>query len=441
MSSAPGRDDDARGASRARKRVLMIAYHFPPLAGSSGVQRTLRFVQQLPQFGWQPIVLTASPRAYERTSDDLLADVPAGVVVRHAFALDTARHLALGGRYFAPLARPDRWVSWRLDGVRQGLDLVRRLRPQALWSTYPIATAHLIGANLHERTGLPWIADFRDPMAQDGYPADPLTWRQYDAIERCAVTQAAASLFTTPSAARTYRQRYPQAAARIGLLENGYDEDSFAKAERAVGAREPLVPGALTLLHSGIVYPDERDPTQLIAAIGHLRAAGALPPGRLKLRFRAAVHDALLRQLAARHGVDDVVETLPPLDYAAALAEMLRADGLLLMQAANCNEQIPAKLYEYLRAGAPILCLSHPAGDTEAVVRAAGVDSCAALDDASGIHALVERFLADPRAMPRPRNVAAHSRLARSAALARELDRIVASNATERAAVEAVSTR
>jgi hypothetical protein len=80
------------------KRVLMIAYHFPPLAGSSGIQRSLRFVQQLPQFGWQPLVLTAHERAYEHVSDDLLEQIPSGTVVRRAFALDAARHLGWRGR-------------------------------------------------------------------------------------------------------------------------------------------------------------------------------------------------------------------------------------------------------------------------------------------------------------------------------------------------------
>ncbi len=82
------------------KRVLMVCYHFPPLAGSSGIQRSLRFVQHLPESGWQPLVLSAHPRAYERTSDDLQDEVPAGTVVRRAFALDTARHLS--GRAMAP---------------------------------------------------------------------------------------------------------------------------------------------------------------------------------------------------------------------------------------------------------------------------------------------------------------------------------------------------
>ena len=72
----------------------MIAYHFPPLAGSSGIQRTLRFVQHLPSLGWQPLVLSADVRAYESTGDDLLADVPAGTVVRRPFMLDTVLRLA-----------------------------------------------------------------------------------------------------------------------------------------------------------------------------------------------------------------------------------------------------------------------------------------------------------------------------------------------------------
>ena len=183
------------------RKVLLIAFHFPPLAGSSGIQRTLRFVQHLPALGWQPLVLTASPRAYERTSDDLSADIPPGTVVRRAFALDTARHLSVGGRYVGAMARPDRWISWRFDAVRQGLALIRRHQPAAIWSTYPIATAHVIGAELQRRSGLPCIADFRDPMAQEGYPADALTWKQYNAIEGHALRTAAVSTFTTPGAA------------------------------------------------------------------------------------------------------------------------------------------------------------------------------------------------------------------------------------------------
>lgn len=419
--------------SAKMNRVLMIAYHFPPLAGSSGIQRTLRFVQQLPRFGWQPLVLTVGPRAYQRTADDLLDEVPSDTVVRRAFALDTARHLALGRLYVRAMALPDRWVSWRFDGVRQGLRLLREFRPKAIWSTYPIATAHLIGAELQRRSGLPWIADFRDPMAQPGYPADRQIWQSYRSIEERVMHQACLSLFTTPGAARSYAARYPSVADRMHVLENGYDEDSFAATEsNAPAGALPLEAGTVTLLHSGIVYPQERDPTQLFVALQRLQTAGRLVPGRLKIRFRAPAHGGLLRRLAEQHGVAAFVETCAPIAYKEALGEMLRADALLVMQAANCNEQIPAKIYEYLRAGRPILCLSDPAGDTVGVLRSAGIGQSARLDAAEEIAALLERFLADRDAneasafLPDGAAVTAASRIVRSQQLARHLDALAA---------------
>jgi glycosyltransferase involved in cell wall biosynthesis len=408
-------------------RVLMVAYHFPPLAGSSGIQRTLRFVQQLPAFGWQPLVLSANPRAYERVADDLMADIPSQTVVRRALALDTARHLALKGRYVGAWARPDRWRTWQFDGVRQGMQMIRRYKPDALWSTFPIATAHVIGAELQRRSGLPWVADFRDPMAQDGYPSDPRTWAAYRQIEQAALAQARWSVFTTAGAARTYRERYPQWAQRVVVLENGYDEDSFAEAERSDPAPQPLHPGAITLLHSGIVYPEERDPSALFEALQRLAAQGRIDPQRLRLRFRAAVHDQLLHDLAARYGVSDFIECVPPVPYRDALLEMRRADGLMVLQSAGCNEQVPAKLYEYLRAGRPVLCLSDPAGDTAGVLRQAGLPDIAPLSDAAAIAAALARFVdavAQGRAaLPGPAAVMRASRAERSRELAALLAR------------------
>lgn len=409
----------------APRRVLMIAYHFPPLAGSSGIQRTLRFVQHLPSLGWEPLVLTTHPRAYERTSDDLNGDVPPGTVVRRAFALDAARHLSIGGRYPGAMARPDRWISWRFDGVRQGMRLIRELRPDAIWSTYPIATAHVIGAELQRRSGLPWIADFRDPMAQDDYPTDPQTWRSFERIEAEAMRNARLALFTTPGAAKMYRERYPDARARVEVLENGYDEESFA------GAPAPsprLAGGPLVLLHSGIVYPSERDPSQLFAALQRLVESGALRRDDLRIRFRASMNDGLLASLAERHRVTDLIELAPAVGYRDALAEMVQVDALLVMQAANCNAQIPAKIYEYLRAGRPVVTLTDPAGDTAGVLRGAGLDAIARLDSADEIAALLPRFLAAVRdGSARGASTSAvqqASRRARSDVLARALDEV-----------------
>ncbi|WP_298825145.1 glycosyltransferase [uncultured Piscinibacter sp.] len=416
-----------------RRRLLMIAYHFPPLAGSSGIQRTLRFVQHLPAHGWDPIVLTAHPRVYPTTSPDLLAEVPPSVPVQAAFALDSSRHLAFGGRYPGFLARPDRWMSWWWGAVPAGLRLIRQHRPDAIWSTYPIATAHRIGHTLHRLSGLPWIADFRDPMAQHGYPEDPKVWRSFARIERDIAASTARMVFVTPSALRMYRERFAELPAeRFALIENGYDEESFLAAEE-LDDRRALISGHFTLLHSGIVYPSERDPTALMDALSLLRNAGHPRLESLRIRFRAAVHDDLLRRLAGERGVADLIDIQPAVPYRQALHEMLRADGLLVMQGTNCNEQVPAKLYEYLRAGRPILGLADPAGDTAQVMADAGVTHVAKLESVTSVAAALAAFLDDTlpgsfadRTNPRVR---AMSRAERARSLANLLDRTVAESA------------
>jgi hypothetical protein len=408
------------------KRVLMVAYHFPPLAGSSGIQRTLRFVQHLPKFGWEPLVLTADPRAYERSSDDLMREIPAGIVVRRAFAFDTARHLSIAGRYIGAMARPDRWVSWKFAAIREGMWMIREFKPQAIWSTYPIATAHLIGAELQRRSGLPWIADFRDPMAQEGYPSDPLIWQSYKEIEGNALQHARYSTFTTPGAARMYQVRYPNTVNRIEVLENGYDEESFASLtiDRLHDGNEPSKP--VTILHSGVVYPEERDPTQLFAALSRLKVGGKIKSGDLVIRFRAAVHDYLLVDLAKRYDVPEFIETCPPIPYKAALSEMVNSDALLVMQASSCNEQIPAKIYEYLRAGRPILTLTDPAGDTASVMQSAGMNDIVSLDSATeieeGLMDFLDRIHYSAAALPNAETVKYASRERRASALAELLE-------------------
>jgi glycosyltransferase involved in cell wall biosynthesis len=351
--------------------------------------------------------------------------MPDGLDVHRAFAFDASRDFSGRGRNPSMLARPDRWVSWWLSAVPLGLALIRRLRPAALWSTYPIATAHMIGHTLARLSGVPWVADFRDPMAQVGYPADAATWRTFKRIESRAVQRAAACTFTSPSAAREYRSRYPRSADRTCVIENGYDEETFQQLPARVAAQPRQTP---LLLHSGIVYPSERNPTALFQALRKLRDRGTVPAGAFVIRFRGPVHDEFIRELAKRFGVSDLIEIGELRPYREALGEMLAADGLVVLQAANCNQQIPAKLYEYLRAGRPVLGLADPVGDTAAVMRAAGVTRIAALEDADGIADALDRFVDDLRAgtaaVPDPGYALRSSRRARTFELATTLDRI-----------------
>ena len=402
-------------------RVLMVAYHYPPCTGS-GVHRTLYFSRYLPELGWDPIVLVPHPRAYAAAQRDQLGDIPNGVSVHRAFALDASRHLSVGGRYLRMTALPDRWVSWVLGAVPKGLWLVRSYRPSVIWSTYPIATAHVIGRILHRLTGLPWIADIRDPMIADEPGAEPARHRAFQRIERKTVVRATRCVFPTPGAVRLYAERFPDVDPRkFVMLPNGYDETPFLDAERDLPPRDPARP--LTLVHSGLLYPAERDPRAFFDAIARMKAAGAARD--LRIVLRGGGHDDVHAPEIERRGIGDLVELAPPLPYREALRETLMADGLLLFQATKANAQVPAKVYEYFRARRPVFAMTDPKGDTAAVMRAAGIDTVAPLDDAAAIAKGLEDFLARVRRgtapLVPPEEVARHSRRGRAEELARLL--------------------
>jgi glycosyltransferase involved in cell wall biosynthesis len=365
----------------------MIAFHYPPCRGSSGLQRTLSFSRYLPSEGWAPVVLTAKPSVYSQTGDDQLGDIPVTVPVERAFALDTRKHLGTKGRYFKWMALPDFWVSWFFWAVPLGLHLVRKYKPKIIWSTYPIATAHLIALTLHRLTGIPWVADFRDPMTEfdartnQQFPTDPAVRRARRWIERLCVKHSSRMVFVTPGAYRMHVERYPELAkGQCAIIANGYEEEIFAEAEQ-LAAHRTLNDRPMVLLHSGSLYPTtDRDPSAFFSALAKLRKAGKVSCLDLNVVLRATGYDNYYRELIRKNDLDDIVSLVPAIPYREALAEMLGADGLLIFQGYTSNPAIPAKLYEYLRARRPIFALVDSDGDTAKTLRETKVGTMVPLD-------------------------------------------------------------
>ena len=378
------------------KRALLIAYHYPPVRGSSGVQRTLAFSKYLQEHDWQSIVLTAHPRANENSSDDQMDDIPEQVIVRRAFALDTKKHLSIKGRYPSFLALPDRWSSWWLGGLVSGLLLIKKYRPKVIFSTYPVATAHLIGYTLNKLTGTPWVADFRDSMIDDSFPVDQKLRAVHSFIEKRVVESASRVLLTTKGAVKMYRERYPSVPDhKWQCLPNGFNEEIFSDVESSLirpnaGENET---GRLVLLHSGVIYPSERDPVCFFQALKNLKNHNKIDHTKLSIVLRATGHDAYLKQLIKKHGIEDLVQLKPGLPYREALTEMINADALLILQAANCNHQIPAKLYEYFRSKRPIFAMTDITGNTATELAGAGYTDIVQLSDADKIASSLMLFI------------------------------------------------
>lgn len=413
-----------------QKRALLIAYHYPPVKGSSGVQRALRFSAYLQQNGWDCDVLTVWPGAYERRGDDELGDIPSNVEVVRALAFDAKRHLSIFGSYPQFLALPDRWSSWHIDGVRRGMRMLKKRDYQVIWSTYPIATAHRIGMTLAAKSGLPWIADCRDSMSEEGYPREAAVFDSVRALEQKIVRSATMVTFTAPGAIDMYAARYKDVpVSRWRLIENGYDESVFTDLDH--NYKNPDAKTPLRLLHAGLLYPNERDPRPFFAAVAALKTRGAFKRNPINVVLRATGHDDKYRPMLLDLGIDDVVLLEPAVPYRDALQEMLLADGLLIFQSTGCNHQIPAKVYEYLRAGRPILALTDRAGDTASLLMDNGHDQIAGLLDQNAIETQLTAFIDRVRrtnASADPTAARNYSRAAQTTKLAQLFDE-VATNA------------
>ncbi len=371
----------------------MIAFHYPPLHGSSGVHRTLKFSRYLPDYGWQPIILTASPLAYPQTGDDQLREIPVSVPIKRAFALDTARHLSIRGSYLRWMALPDQWVTWWMGAVPAGLSLVRKYRPDVIWSTYPIATAHLIGLTLHRLSGIPWVADFRDPMTDDVYPEEKSQRRNFRWIEEKAKKYASYLIFTTRSTQLMYLERYPELlSSRCILIPNGYDEEDFKyiNTSKPVDSRKDHM---VRLLHNGLMYRDYRDPRAFFKALLRLKSEGRVNAKNLRIDLRASGSESYYLTIVRELAIDDLVHLLPPLPFHQALQDCANADGLILFQDASCNHQIPAKVYEYLRLHKPILALTTHRGDTAQLLRETGGATIVDLRDNEALYQVLPQFL------------------------------------------------
>lgn len=408
--------------------LLMIAYHYPPEGSSSGVLRTLKFSKYLPQHGWRPHVLTLRESFYPIRDEGLLRDVPPEVVVHRTRGFDTSRHLTIKGRYLSLFTVPDRFVSWLPFGIARGLRVIRAAGIRTLYSTSPQPTAHLIAAALKAVTGLPWVADFRDPWIEDGLYPTPgsLRYRIESRLERAVVRSADCVTVTTPYLRGDFLARYPDLSPeKVRVIYNGYDEADFA------GQEAPARGDRFEILHAGLVSPDYRDPAPLLEAVASLIADGTVRPETIRVVFLGGSQYLATPQFTStvqRLGLGEVVEVLGRLSHRETLRRLRRASCLLLLQASDDTRSlIPAKAFEYLRVGRPILALTLEGATSDLLKE---MDRCLVVNPSDrarlrdAVAGLYREWRDSPHAIVTARAVQRFERTTLTAEMARILDEV-----------------
>ncbi|HET8556636.1 MAG TPA: glycosyltransferase [Gaiellaceae bacterium] len=343
----------------ARRRVLVLAYFFPPLGGA-GVQRTLKFVRYLEPLRWDATVITTSSRAYTARDPSLLDEIPAAtrvIRVRSFPLLGWIGAIAgrLGQRWLRDWALwPDGGKGWAPFAFFAALREIRRERPDVIFSTSAPYGAHLAAMRAARRTGIPWVADFRDEWAWNPYSADrtilsALTRR----VER-AVTTTAQHVVV---AADYFRLEGPEPDdRRRTVILNGVDEDDLPE----VGLPEPTT--NFVLAHIGTVY-EGFDPTPVLRVLADLIERGEVDGKRVEVRFTGSIWiEGFQPPPVIRFDRTGYV------DHAKAVAEMRSATALLLYRPSSSLAP-SGKLFEYLASGRPLLCVVRPDNLASRIVR------------------------------------------------------------------------
>jgi glycosyltransferase involved in cell wall biosynthesis len=411
------------------KQVLMVAALYPPAAGG-GVYRTLGFVRHLGAHGFRPVVLTGTGEGAWVTDPELSPGPDPVEVVRVGGAALTrgrggsARRSLwqMGLGWLATrLLVPDTYVGWLKPAVRAGLERLGRGDVQALYSTSPPDTDHLVALELRRATGLPWVADFRDPWIGLGY-REPLTpWHRAAHLSRLrSVLRGADAVVASTEGTRGWLARMagPEAPPRrLEVIPNGYEEEEW----------RDVVPRRFdhfTVLHAGRLSSDRT----LEPFLDGLQAFIAREPSR-RARTRVLLlgpHDVSEAHRVARRALADVVRFEGQRPHRETLQMEAGAHALLLLKhrSERFRELIPGKLYEYLAAGRPVLAVV-PEGPAAELVRGMGCGWVVPPDSPSRVADALEsawRGEAPPRHAPADRE--AYTRRNLAARLARILEEL-----------------
>ncbi len=425
-------------------RVLMIAHHFPP-AGGSGSNRALAFARYLPEYGWEPIVLTPAEAWASNRDDDLLAQLPRGL--RRIRTRSFESRPSVAGRAAAPVTSARREPTHTPSAIRAHLGHLKRFPDAHLgWLPFALAaarrqdydvaysssgpfTSHLVGLILKRLNKRPWVAELRDGWYRwnraifPDYPA----WR--DALERrleaAAVRSADKVILVTDRMATAFRAQYPDIPRdRFAVVSNGFDPAQF-KAPVAVGRSDRW-----QVLHAGALYYG-RSLTAFLEAARRLINSDPDFAEQFRLTLLGTLDPRAQAELK-HSGLEKHVHVQGQVSHAAALKAMYVADALLLVAntTPGAEATVPGKLFEYLAIGRPILAVAPLDSSTADILAQTGGGWLAPAGDADAIACALRRAFAEHRAgqtqHSHPTEVARFDRRVLTGTLAEVLDLAVA---------------
>lgn len=371
------------------KKVLIICYYWPP-AGGPGVQRWLKFVKYLPEFGIEPIVYVPDNPSYPLIDDSLDQEVLQSVTVlkrpiiepyswASALSRKQTKSISAGiipkeskqsivqrmmlymrGNFFIPDAR----VLWVKPSIKYLKKYITENGIDTIITSGPPHSLHLIGLGLKKSLGLCWITDFRDPWTTIGYhdklKMTPRTQEKHRRLEKIVLDSCDQVIVTSPTTAKTFESL---TATPIEVITNGFDDESIP---------ETKLDTSFTISHIGSLLSD-RNPIVLWEAIAEIAAKYADFKTSLRIKLVGKVSEDVEESIR-KAGLGEHLELIGYVSHKDALRLQREARLLLLIEidAVITRGIIPGKIFEYLTAERPILGIGPKGADVEQIIAETG---------------------------------------------------------------------
>lgn len=370
------------------KKVLIITYYWPP-TGGSGVQRWVKFVKYLQQFGWQPVIYTPMNPEQPATDESLLKDIPEDITVlkKRIFEpysfykrfvglkkddklgsamMSTGKEkvflqklsIWIRGNFFIPDARR----FWIRPSITYLINYLRKHPVDAIISTGPPHSMHMIALKVSDKLSLPWLADFRDPWTNIDFFEDlmltPFSRRRHHILEKRVLDQADGLVVVS----NTMKKEFSSLTnTPIEVIPNGYDAEDFNPF--------PYSPNEKCLVtHTGMLTPS-RNPEILWLAMKELAGESDTFRQHFRLQLIGKV-DSTIESGIRDHGLEEMVQFQDYMPHDEIIPIQQRSEALLLIinNSPNAPLLLTGKLFEYLGAKRPVVCISPVHGDATEVL-------------------------------------------------------------------------
>lgn len=345
------------------KRVLLVAFEFPPSNGAS-IQRIVSVYKKFLKEGWIVDILTATPFSYPKIQKGSEKDLPLNAQGRimRAFSLDALEQIGYRGKHFSSLITPDRWgLTWYPSAMLMGSLHLAKHNIDLVWSSAPIPTVHKLGKKLAKQAGAKWIADYRDPLPYMHSLNNGVLDTIHKKIDRETMENADLVTFATTSTMELYSKKYLNLIKETLVVENGFDPDNFTNAENKIQyyKKAPFRDGFVSFYYAGVLYENGRDPLPIFEGLSDFKKNN--PQTKFEFIFQGSGDGLHFKDEINRLGLTNDIFFLKGVSIEHALCNMILSDVLVLIQDERFNNQVPGKLYEYLASGRTLL-LKTPKG-------------------------------------------------------------------------------